>query len=200
MAASPITIPREATAIEQRLPLDAVSDQPPATPGDPCPRCGSHGFNIHQRAWKTIRDPQVSRTQAIRYRCKRCGAVLRRYGEGVGADRQSFATKKLSVFLYCLGLSYQGTRDVLADLGCALSPATIRKNVLASHPQLDRAKPRLRRVAPRQLVGRGGRLSVRIAGIATASRWLEVAIEPGPDAADLSWQVAHCADALSGAR
>jgi hypothetical protein len=197
MAANPTAPLRGTTAIDQRFPLDTVSDQPPDTPGEPCPRCGSHGFNIHQRSWKSIRDPQVTRTEAIRYRCKRCGAVLRRYGDGVGPDRQSHAIKQLSVFLYCLGLSYQGTRDVLSDLGCALSPATIRKNVMGSHPHLIRSKPRLHRSGPGRLAGRNVQLSLRIAGIPTTSRWLEVTIEPGPEAADLSWQVTHCAEFLT---
>ena len=180
-----------------RIALATISDLPPPRPGEPCSRCGSYGFNIHQRTWKSIRDPQANRVQAIRYRCKRCGAVWRRYGEGVGTDRQSRAVKELSVLLYCLGLSYQGTSDVLDDLGCALAPATIRKNVIGSHPQLARRKPRLFRVGTSEIAGQDGRLTLRVVGIPTTSRWLEIAIAPGPGADELSWRVTRCAESLS---
>jgi hypothetical protein len=101
--------------------------------------------------------------------------------------------KELCVVLYCLGLSYQGTRDLLDDLGCALSPATIRKNVIGSSRPLARRGPRLWRVGPGQVAGGEGRLSLRVIGIPTTNRRLEVIIEPGPGAEELRWQVEHCA-------
>jgi hypothetical protein len=181
-----------------RIALEPIDDaRPPSAGQQPCIRCGSYGFNIHQRVWKSIRDPQVKRIQTIRYRCKRCGAVWRRYGTGVGTDRQSVAIKQLSVFVYCLGLSYQHTCRILADLGCALSPATVRKNVVTSREgsgsSIPRGRPKLARVGPAQIGTGDGRMSLRIAGIAAVDRWLDVTIEPGPLAGNLRWQVEDCA-------
>ena len=37
-----------------------------------CDRCGSQGFNLHQRASKALKDPLTLRADVIRFICKRC--------------------------------------------------------------------------------------------------------------------------------
>lgn len=94
-----------------------------------CERCGSHGFNLHQRATKALKDPSLLRAPVLRYICKRCRKTTRLYPTGVDAARQTVALRQASVLLYWLGLSYDGMHDFLGHLNCPLSKATIWANV-----------------------------------------------------------------------
>lgn len=97
-----------------------------------CDGCGSQGFNLHQRASKSLKDPTMLRADVIRFICKRCRKTVRLYPLGVDAARQTVALRQASVLLYWLGLSYDGTRELLGHLGCPLSKATVWANVRAS--------------------------------------------------------------------
>jgi hypothetical protein len=97
-----------------------------------CDRCGSQGFNLHQRASKALKDPLMLRADVIRFICKRCRKTTRLYPAGVDSARQTVALRQASVLLYWLGLSYDGIRELLGHLGCPLSKATVWANVRAS--------------------------------------------------------------------
>jgi hypothetical protein len=116
--------------IAVRIPAPVVSldDRRP----DRCERCGSHGFNLHQRATKALKDPLMLRADVVRFICKRCRKTTRLYPAGVDSARQTVALRQVSVLLYWLGLSYDGIREFLGHLGCPLSKATVWANVRAS--------------------------------------------------------------------
>ena len=97
-----------------------------------CDRCGSQGFNLHQRATKALKDPLALRADVVRFICKRCRKTTRLYPVGVDGARQTVALRQASVLLYWLGLSYDGIRELLGLLGCPLSKATVWANVRAS--------------------------------------------------------------------
>jgi hypothetical protein len=97
-----------------------------------CDRCGSQGFNLHQRASKALKDPLMLRADVIRFICKRCRKTTRLYPPGVDSARQTIALRNSSVLLYWLGLSYDGIRELLGHLGCPLSKATVWANVRSS--------------------------------------------------------------------
>jgi hypothetical protein len=97
-----------------------------------CDRCGSQGFNLHQRATKALKDPRTLRADVIRFICKRCRKTTRLYPPGVDSARQTIALRHASVLLYWLGLSYDGIRELLGHLGCPLSKATVWANVRSS--------------------------------------------------------------------
>ncbi len=97
-----------------------------------CDRCGSQGFNIHQRASKALKDPLLPRADVVRFICKRCRKTTRLYPIGIDGARQTIALRQVSVLLYWLGLSYDGIRAFLGHLGCPLSKATVWSNVRAS--------------------------------------------------------------------
>ncbi|MCC7369365.1 MAG: hypothetical protein IT306_13130 [Chloroflexi bacterium] len=97
-----------------------------------CDRCGSQGFNLHQRASKALKDPLTLRADVIRFICKRCRKTTRLYPPGVDSARQTVALRQASVLLYWLGLSYDGIRELLGHLDSPLSKATVWANVRAS--------------------------------------------------------------------
>src|SRR3954454_6742869 len=97
-----------------------------------CDRCGSQGFNLHQRATKSLKHPLMPRADVVRFICKRCRKTTRLYPEGVDAARQTVALRQVSVMLYWLGLSDDGIGEFLGHLGCPLSKATVWANVRAS--------------------------------------------------------------------
>src|SRR4051794_2568143 len=97
-----------------------------------CDRCGSQGFNLHQRASKSLKHPLLPRAAVVRFICKRCRKTTRLYPTGVDSARQTVALRQVSVMLYWLGLSYDGIREMLAHLDCPLSKATVWANVRAS--------------------------------------------------------------------
>jgi hypothetical protein len=97
-----------------------------------CERCGSHGFNLHQRASKSVKDPSTASAPVLRFICKRCRKTTRLYPSGIDAARQTVALRQASVLLYWLGVSYDGVRELLGHLGCPLSKATVWANVCAS--------------------------------------------------------------------
>ncbi len=94
-----------------------------------CQRCGSQGFNLHQHATKSLKDPAVRTAPVQRFICKRCRKTTRLYPPGVDVARQTVALRHLSVLLYWLGFSYDGIREFLGHLGCPLSKATVWANV-----------------------------------------------------------------------
>jgi hypothetical protein len=174
-----------------RLPIETVAQAPLGPRLAPCPRCGSRGFNLHQRISRPIKDPQVHRVEVERHRCKRCGWVGRMYPAGVGPGRQSVGQWQLSVLLLGAGLSNAVVRVILRMLGCAASADTIRAN-LALAERATNQRPRLgqlrMRVEGDVLAGNGSRLSFRLVGFPPGSRWLEISIEMRPGARDLLWR------------
>ncbi|HLI25769.1 MAG TPA: hypothetical protein VKZ60_01775 [Chloroflexota bacterium] len=179
-----------------RVALQATAAAPEG-PLAPCPRCGSKGVNVHQRDWRTVKDPHAARVLVLRYLCKRCGHVRRAYPAGLGPSRQSAALRQLSVLLYWIGLSYQAVRAVLLDLGCPLSTTSIRRNVVAAQQRLHGQPPLSRlRLAPAGagvLAGPDGRLVVRLVGHPASGRYLEVEVGDAGHAAELHWRLTTCA-------
>src|SRR4051794_17945660 len=107
-----------------------------------CDRCGSHGFNLHQRATKALKDPLTLRADVIRFICQRCRKTTRLYPPGVDTARQTVALRQASVLLYWLGLSYDGIRELLGHLGCPLSKgANVRTSGLLGNRHRLRADP-----------------------------------------------------------
>ena len=60
-----------------RIPLAPVGEVPGADRPAVCIQCGSMGFNVHQRIWRTVNDPHLKRINVGRYVCKRCGTTSR---------------------------------------------------------------------------------------------------------------------------
>jgi hypothetical protein len=176
-----------------RIPLPSVEAKPLTEALDPCPHCGSHGFNAHQREWRRIKDPHYRRVLVIRYVCKRCGRARRSYPVGVSASRQSEALKQLSVLLYWVGLSYLGVRAALAELGCALACTSIRRNVKEARGSGDlppvSARLHLAPVGGGILRGRDGMVALRLEQTAPGCRVLVAEIVPGPNAAHIRWRL-----------
>jgi hypothetical protein len=165
-----------------RVPLAPVAEVATGEAHLTCPRCGCRAFTVHQRLGKAVKDPQIKSAHVVRYQCKKCGAIVRRYPDGVQAGRQSVGLRQLSVLLYCLGFSYRDVQDHLSTLGCPLSTTSIRRNVVAARAvapaaflsgrcslALDRDER-----WPRQ----DGPIDVQLVALTGSERWLEVAIEP----------------------
>jgi hypothetical protein len=182
-----------------RIPLAPIAAAANGGPTGPCPGCGNTSFRVHQWDWKSVRDPQINRASVGRYQCKRCGTVVRRYPPGMDASTQSLGLKQLSVLLYCLGLSYEGVRAILSDLGCRLSTTTIRRNVLAGgHEAALRLGVRRLRLIPdgdARLRAPDGSVTVRVASSPTGERWLELRTTPGCDG-ELQWRLQTCCTGL----
>ena len=147
-----------------------------------CPRCSSHSFIMHQKTWKSIKDLRLTRVQSVRMMCKRCGLVTREYPPGIDGGRQSTRLQRLTVLLYCLGLSYYQVRAVLADVRCILSTTTIRRNVLASRlaewrrPEeagiCSHEGPQVRLTLPVSAI------SLRLVDQSPRNSWLELSFDP----------------------
>lgn len=162
------------------VPLPRVVDT--ATyPSRACPRCGNHAFTVHQKAWKRIKDLQMTRVRCVRMQCKRCGAVIREYPRGFDSGRQSARLKQLTVLLFWLGLSYHRIRAVLVDLGCGLSTTTIRRNVLESRltesRRLEEADGRWHHGPDEKPSPRVGPICLRPVDHSTVSAWLEISFD-----------------------
>ncbi|MFN8521492.1 MAG: hypothetical protein U0821_00110 [Chloroflexota bacterium] len=114
-------------AVVFRAPVANIDERRPSR----CAHCGSYGFNIHQHATKSLKGPGSASAQVVRFICKRCRRTVRLYPDGVDAARQSTLLRRLSAMLYWLGLPYDGVREVLMELGCPLSKATVWANVRA---------------------------------------------------------------------
>ena len=189
-------MPPRSAPLLVRIPLAPVGEALPTARLETCPRCGSKGLNVHQRTWKRVKDWEVTRVPVVRYQCKWCGAVGRQYPSGVDAGRQSLALKQVSLVLYCLGLSYQGVRAVLGDLGCPLSTTSIRRTVDAArhaHPPAQVRQPlRLAPVGGGMLRGPSGLIALRLVRPSPGDRALEVEIA-GDEAPELSWRLVACA-------
>ncbi len=125
------------------IPAPAVAS--PERRPERCERCGSRGFNLHQRATKALKDPLMPRVPILRFICKRCRKTTRLYPEGIDGGHQTVALRQASVVLYWLGLSYDGVREYLGRFGCSLSKATVWANVrstgLLSNRHRLRAEP-----------------------------------------------------------
>src|SRR5262249_54135506 len=108
-----VTVSPYAEPAVLRIPIAGVARAPRPGRSEPCPRCGSLGFTVHQRSWKHVKDPDVTRVPVDRYRCKRCGWVGRSYPAGIGPGRQSIAQQQITVVLCAAGLSYSTARLAL---------------------------------------------------------------------------------------
>lgn len=180
-----------------RVPLALVADVADRRRPRACTRCGSMGFNLHQRSWRTVRDPQVKGVLVTRYVCKRCGMTCRVYPVGIGKERQSVALKQICAILYCLGLTYRNVQHILDSLSCSLSMTTIRQNVLEACADEEAPRPfdrlHLSPAGPGQLRGPDGEISVRIIGTSPMRRWLELETHQQASGAELDWRVQTCA-------
>ena len=153
-----------------------------------CDRCGSHGFNLHQRASKALKDPLTLRADVIRFICKRCRKTTRLYPPGVDAARQTVALRQASILLYWVGLSYDGIRELLGHLGCPLSKATVWANVRASGLLGNRHRLRAdagtlaiqarHNGAVARMLLRGRAVSIRLEGAAGALQLVVSTIQP----------------------
>lgn len=183
--------------IVTRVPLMPVAEEPERSRPADCSQCGSKGFNVHQRAWRTVRDPHIKRVRVARFVCKRCGATRRLYPQGIGPERQSAALKQISALLYCLGLTYRNVQQALQYLGCPLSMTTIRQDVLqvCAVEQTMRPFDRLHmsHVGPGDFAGTDGRLTIRLIGNPDSRRWLELEMQEQPGGAELEWRAHVCA-------
>ncbi|TAK31865.1 MAG: hypothetical protein EPO21_16630 [Chloroflexota bacterium] len=64
-----------------------------------------------------LRDPKHDLVIAKRLYCLRCERSFRVYSFGVTRAKQPQTLRGLSVFLYALGLSYEGNADLLQSVG-----------------------------------------------------------------------------------
>src|SRR3972149_6263969 len=62
-----------------------------------CRWCGSPLLQRHQTVLKALIDTHIRETQAVRYRCTRCGHTFRHYAEGASRYRQSQRVMGLAV-------------------------------------------------------------------------------------------------------
>jgi hypothetical protein len=177
------------------MPLAPVGQQPQRDRPDVCIQCGSSiGFNIHQRTWRTVRDPHLKRVNLARYVCTRCGSTSRMYPTGIGPERQTTAIKQVCAVLCCMGLTYRNVQQILGAIGCPLSMTTIRQDVLQACATEQTMRPfdRLRLVPqerePCRLAGPDGSMVVRLIGTTPARRWLKLEIQERPGGAELEWR------------
>lgn len=193
---------RSVEALLVRIPLTPAAAAPPDEPLPLCARCGSRGYNVHQRDRRRVKDPHVRQVVVLRYVCKRCGRARRVYPVGFGSSRQSDGLKELCVLLYWLGLAYLEVRGVLADLGCPLSCTSIRRNVESARGTAGLPPPgrlHLRAVGGGMLRGRDGLIALRLEHTPTA-RSLVAEIAPGPNAQHVRWRLESAAALLARAR
>ena len=125
-----------------RLPkVEPLHIEPPTQcplphPKHPKRNCSGTQFKEHEwNCQKPVRDTKYTRVTALRYRCLKCHRTFRVYPMGISHLQQSDTLKGLSVLLYILGLSYQGTSDLLDTLGFFLSKTTVYRNVQAAGRQ-----------------------------------------------------------------
>lgn len=125
-----------------RLPkVEPLNIEPPTrcplpNPNNPQRKCSGTHFKEHEwNCGKPVRDTKYNQVTARRYRCLKCNRTFRVYPTGISHLQQSDALKGLSVLLYVLGLSYQGTSDLLNTLGVFLSKTTVYRNVQSAGHQ-----------------------------------------------------------------
>ncbi len=152
---------------------------------------------MHQRSWRTVRDPHIKRVNVARYVCKRCGGTSRLYPAGIGPERQTAAIKQICAMLYCMGLTYRNVQQILKALDCHLSMTTIRQDVLQACAVEQTMRPferlRLTPQQPGKLSGPDGSLTVRLLGTTPTRRWLELELQQRPGGAELEWRAQVCA-------
>ncbi len=99
----------------------------------PKQQCTGTKFKPHQlNCHKSLRDTRHSHVRVARYRCLKCRRTFCVYSTGVSSAQQSDTLKALSVWLYILGLSYQGVADLLEALTHPLFKSTVYNNVQAT--------------------------------------------------------------------
>lgn len=175
--------PSAPSALTLRIPLPPVAQLPPERAPAACPRCGSRGFNVHQRLWKQVRDPDLARALVLRYLCKRCGYASRVYPTGIGRGQQSAATVAIARLLTHAGVSGRAIAGLLSALGCPLSASGVRKNLTDADGVEPVPRLNLSPVGGTTLRGYDGGMTIRVHGRSTDARWLEIEVEPGPQAA-----------------
>ncbi len=186
-----------------QLPLASVSHASPLPPTEPCPHCGSLGFNVHHKGSKSIKDPLIHQVPVTRYRCKRCGWVGRRYPAGIDSGRQSLRLKQLSVILYRVGLSLQNIRSALNDLDCPLSMTSIRHNVMMDMISVNTPLPhepdrlRMSPLGEGRFSGPDGALEIRLVSASPLEQWLEIEVAPGPATSNISRRLEDCTKYLA---
>src|SRR3954463_3091774 len=154
-----------------RLSLILPPVQPEVYPeltGCPYAGCGGQHLQHWQAVPKPLRDTQLHKVIAQRYRCVRCGRTFRRYPVGVSHDQTSVRLKGVAVMFYVLGMSYGAVASALSALGFPLSKVAVYYAV----QEAGAAVTGLRRAA----VGRGGGrvvgLGVDLTNVRCAGQWL----------------------------
>jgi transposase-like protein len=123
------------------LHLEPPTRCPLHNPKNPKQHCSGTYFKEHEwNCRKPVRDTRYAQVTARRYRCLKCNRTFRVYPTGISHLQQSDTLKGLSVLLYILGLSYQGTSDLLDALGFFLSKTTVYRNVQAAGHQAIRLR------------------------------------------------------------
>lgn len=149
-------------------------DQHPIPTGCPHSDCGCRQVVLHQPVDKPLRDLQVDRVTAQRYRCVRCGRTFRVYPPGVSAAQTSARLRGIAVMLYLLGLSYGAVSLALEALGTPLSKSAVSYAVQAAGARVAG----LRRTAVQAPTGLGSvpALGMDLTSVTCAGHWLTVGV------------------------
>ncbi len=97
----------------------------PGQPGCPTPAAAARTCSTGRPCPNRVRDTQVHKVVAHRYRCVRCGRTFRVYPRGVSHDQTSARLKGVAVMFYVLGMSYGAVATALAALGWPLSKVAV---------------------------------------------------------------------------
>jgi len=114
-----------------------------------CRWCGSPLLQRHQTVLKALIDTHIRETQAVRYRCTRCGHTFRHYAEGASRYRQSQRVMGLAVLLWTLGLSQRAVAVVLVGLEAGIHRSTVLRDIHRAGASLWRRWP----VGPVRVLG-----------------------------------------------
>jgi transposase-like protein len=158
-----------------RLSLILPPVQPEVYPeltGCPYAGCGGQHLQHWQAVPKPLRDTQLHKVIAQRYRCVRCGRTFRRYPVGVSHDQTSARLKGVAVMFYVLGMSYGAVASALSALGFPLSKVAVYYAV----QEAGAAVAGLRREAVRHGGGQAVALGVDLTSVRCRGEWLTVGI------------------------
>src|SRR5215208_6436782 len=144
----------------------------PTVAGCPYAGCGGQHLQHWQAVPKPLRDTQLSKVVAQRYRCVRCGRTFRVYPLGVSHDQTSARLKGMAVLFYVLGMSYGAVAIALGALGCPLRKVAVYNAV----KEAGAAVAGLRREAIRRGGGRVTGLGVDLTSVRCAGQWVTVGV------------------------
>jgi transposase-like protein len=144
----------------------------PEVRGCPYAGCGGQHVQQWQAVPKPLRDTQLSRVVAQRYRCVRCGRTFRVYPVGVSHDQTSARLKGVAVMFYVLGMSSGAVATALAALGWPLSRVAVYYLV----QEAGAAVTGLRREAQRRGGGCIAAVGVDLTSVRCRGEWLTVGV------------------------